>query len=60
MKYGQANQDWREKMQVQPLLTLGRIGSGSREKRGFALVIFPTALIYQIPNTEATDADIIP
>lgn len=60
--YGKANIDWREKAGRDKLSKsfglLQDLEEQAVENGDLPFVVFPTALIYQIPNTEVTDADI--
>ncbi|NLM52211.1 MAG: FAD-dependent oxidoreductase [Firmicutes bacterium] len=59
VKYGQANAKWREEnVGATSFGLLAELEEEAVKNGDLPFVIFPTALIYQIPNTEATDADI--
>ncbi len=60
--YTAANMDWRDKAGRDKLTKsfglLQDLEEQAVDKGDLPFVVFPTALIYQVPNTEITDADI--
>ncbi|NLN07858.1 MAG: FAD-dependent oxidoreductase [Firmicutes bacterium] len=60
--YGRANAEWREKQGRDKISDkfglLQELEEEAVRNGDLPFVVFPTALIYQIPNTEAHDADI--